>query len=98
MSIKSISKTFYGGLSEIIKSHLIANSINLDLAVCIAKSIINGIAVKLSGTAFYLHKGNYQDIEDNHTLIVTEFTCCNHSELIQKYRISKSWLIKLMSR
>lgn len=93
-----MKNTFYGGLGEITKSHLIANSINTDLASGIVKSIINDVTEKFGGNLIYLKNGTQQQLADKHSQIISEFNGTNHSELMTKYRISKPWLIKLIKR
>jgi Mor family transcriptional regulator len=93
-----MSIDFYNALTDIAQSHLVANSMNADAAVNIAKDIVNDVAERFGGTAVYLKNNTQQRVAEKHHLIVSEFTGKNHAELIKKYQISSAWLAKILKR
>lgn len=89
---------FYQILDTAIQTHLVASSINQELAAKITSKIINDLSDCVGGRVVYL-KNNYAvKLAEKHKRIVAEYNGQNQIEICRKYGITEIWLKKLLAR
>ncbi|MDI1278802.1 Mor transcription activator family protein [Methylobacter sp.] len=86
-------------LDATIQAHLIANSVDQNLATAIAKNIITDLVRKHGGQMFYIGKNSTALTTKRHSQILNDFKSgMPKAEIYRKYDIGSAWLSTLIKR